>query len=258
MSEFSTHRPGTFCWFELCTQEWSAAKTFYTELFQWKYDDQPIGDDCFYTMLQLEHADIAAMYQMEDEKIAQKVPSHWLSYIAVANVDETVEKARALGATVVAGPHSVGNAGRMALFFEPNGAMFAVWQGQEHGGAKRKNQPNSVCWNELASKNAQASRDFYTQLFGWQYQIQDMDGMPYTLFLQDGEQVAGMLEMTDEWGDMPAHWMVYFQVENCDHTLSNVEKLGGQVCVPATDIPDVGRFSVITDPQGGFFSVIEI
>ena len=57
---------------------------------------------------------------------------------------------------------------------------------------------------------------------------------------------------------MPGHWMTYFQVENRDNTRENVEQLGGKVCVPASDIPDVGRFSVIIEPQGRFFSVIQV
>jgi len=131
-------------------------------------------------------------------------------------------------------------------------------KGNKHCGSLIKNEPRSVCWNELASKDAAASREFYSSVFGWQYKIEDMDGMPYTIFTVGDEQVAGMLEMNEEWGDMPAHWMTYFQVDNCDATLARVTELGGTVCVPATDILNVGRFSVITDPQGGFFSVIEV
>ena len=85
-----------------------------------------------------------------------------------------------------------------------------------------------------------------------------MEGMNYTLFLVGGQPFAGMLEMTSDWPeDIPAHWMIYFSVESCDTAVNKVASLGGQVCVPATDIPDVGRFSVICDPQGAVFSVIE-
>ena len=82
--------------------------------------------------------------------------------------------------------------------------------------------------------------------------------MDYTLFLVDGQPIAGMLEMTNEWPeDIPSHWMIYFAVESCDTAVNKAASLGGQVCVPATDIPEVGRFSVICDPQGAVFSVIE-
>ncbi|WP_100912433.1 VOC family protein [Pseudoalteromonas spongiae] len=258
MASYTKHQAGTFCWTELCSRDWASAKAFYTQLFDWQHDDQPIGDDLYYTMLQLNGKDIGAMYQMEAERLEQKVPSHWLNYIAVDNVDATVEKAKQAGARVIAGPHDVMDAGRMAMFFEPNGAMFAIWQGNQHCGSQIKNEARSVCWNELASKDAEASRQFYSAVFGWQYKVEDMDGMPYTIFTLGDEEVAGMLEMNEEWGEMPAHWMTYFQVTNCDETLAKVEELGGTVCVPATDVPNVGRFSVINDPQGGFLSVIEM
>ena len=77
-------------------------------------------------MLKHNGQDIAAMYQIEAERLEQKVPSHWLNYIAVDDVDSTVEKARELGAQVIADPHNVMDAGRMAMFYEPNGALFAI------------------------------------------------------------------------------------------------------------------------------------
>lgn len=257
MTKITKTSSGQFCWTELATQDWQGAKQFYTELFGWGADDQPIGEDMYYTMLQLDGLDVGAMYQMDDERLKNKMPSHWLNYVAVESVDATVEKAKELGAELVAGPHDVGDAGRMAIFHEPDGALFAIWQAGVHCGVKVRDEAGSMCWQELASKNAQKSRDFYGELFGWQFEIEDMDGMAYTLFSKDGKQVAGMLEMTAEWGDMPAHWMTYFEVTNCDNMLERVEELGGKVCVPATDIKNVGRFSVITDPQGGFFSIIQ-
>lgn len=257
MSTLENHPEGHFCWSELATRDWQNAKHFYTELFQWGAVDEALGDGMYYTMLQQQGLDIAAMYQMEEERLKNKMPSHWLNYIAVDDVDSTVVKAKSLGAEVIAGPHDVADAGRMAIFYEPNGAMFAVWQAKQHGGAKLRDQVGTMCWHELATNDAQKSRQFYQQLFGWHSVIEDMDGMEYTIFNKEGIQVAGMLEMTDEWDGMPAHWMTYFEVANCDESVAKVEALGGTVCVPATDIDNVGRFSVITDPQGGFFSLIE-
>jgi predicted enzyme related to lactoylglutathione lyase len=66
-----------------------------------------------------------------------------------------------------------------------------------------------------------------------------------------------MLQMTAEWGDVPPHWMVYISVEDCDAAAKKVAELGGQVCVPPTDLPEVGRFAVINDPTGATFSIIK-
>jgi len=79
-----------------------------------------------------------------------------------------------------------------------------------------------------------------------------MEGMAYTEFFTAGKSQAGMLEMNDEWGNTPPYSMAYFQVADCDHA---AESLGATICVPPTDIPHVGRFSVINNPQGATFSV---
>lgn len=258
MANFTSHKAGTFCWSELCTHDWQQGKQFYCDLFDWGFDDQPIGPDTYYTMLQKEGVDIAAMYQMEPNRRDLDVPSHWLSYIAVANVDECVVRAQALGAQLLHGPHSVGDAGRMALLVEPDGAVFALWQGMAHPGARKLQEPGTVCWSELASKNSAKSQAFYCQLFDWQIEVVPMENMTYVMFKQGDDNVAGMLEMTEEWRDIPAHWMTYFAVENCDESAAKAQKLGAVICVPPTDVADVGRFSVITDPQGAAFSIIEL
>jgi predicted enzyme related to lactoylglutathione lyase len=258
MSNLNNYPQGVFCWAELCTHNWAMGNAFYTSLFDWGSEDQPIGDNLFYSMLQKQRDDVAAMYQMPQEQIDAGIPSNWLAYIAVDSVMECAEKAKKLGAEIIAGPHDVMVAGKMLLLKDPGGSIVALWEGNEHKGCKRPGEFNTPFWYELAAKNSQISRDFYCQLVGWQYEIKPMEGMDYTLFLVNGRPVAGMLEMTDEWPEnTPPHWMIYFAVENCDMTTANAIKLGGQVCVPATNIPEVGRFSVLTDPQGAVFSLIE-
>lgn len=258
MSDKITNHPhGVFCWSELCTSDWKKGKAFYTELFGWGADDQPIGGDLYYTMLQKQGDDVAAMYQMPVDQAQSDIPSHWLAYIAVDNIDSVAEQAKLLGAEIIAGPHDVMDAGRMVLLNEPGGALFALWQGNQHKGSKRLGELNTPYWHELATRNSEKSRAFYCQLLGWESEITPMENMDYTLFKVDGKPVAGMLEMTDEWpAEIPAHWMIYLAVDDCDSYALNAQQLGGEICVPPTDIPDVGRFSVITDPQGAVFSII--
>lgn len=117
--------------------------------------------------------------------------------------------------------------------------------------------PGTICWNELATKNAEAAKDFYTQLFGWTAVDEAMGEITYTVFSSGGQFVAGMMPMTAEWGDVPSHWMAYVAVEDVDATARKVEELGGKICVPPSDIK-VGRFSVITDPTGATISIIKL
>ncbi|KZN63712.1 hypothetical protein N473_16220 [Pseudoalteromonas luteoviolacea CPMOR-1] len=247
---------GAFCWSELCSADWAAGKAFYTQLFDWQNVDQPIGEGCFYTMLQKHGSDIAAMYQMMPEQQAAEVPSHWLGYIAVDNVDDMAERAQTLGAEIIAGPHDVPEAGRMVMLHEPGGAHFALWQAGAHTGTQRELEANVPYWYELASQNSAKSEAFYCNLLGWQADHQAMENMDYVVFSHQGRPVAGMLEMTDEWQGLPPHWMLYFAVLDCDKLAETATSLGGEVCVPPTDIPQVGRFAVITDPQGAVFSIM--
>lgn len=118
----------------------------------------------------------------------------------------------------------------------------------------------TFCWNELTTTDSQSCTNFYTRLFGWMPSTSDIGGVPYTTFKSGEREVGGMFQMTDEWGDPrpPAHWMTYVAVDDVEEVVRRVAELGGKVCVPPTDIPNVGRFSVITDPSGATLSVIKM
>ncbi len=250
---------GHFCWAELCSTDWQGGKSFYSDLFTWTAEDQPIGDGLFYTMLQKQKLDIAAMYQMPADQQAQGVPSYWLSYIAVDDVKTKAAEAKELGATIVHGPHDIPGAGEMVLLCDPAGAMIALWQGKGHKGSQRKDEESTPCWFELATRDPAACADFYCALLGLQTEDKPMDGMQYTLFKAQDQVVGGMLAMNEQWpDDIPSHWMVYFAVDDCDKRTEQAASLGGEVCVQPMDVPEVGRFSVITDPQGAVFSIIKL
>lgn len=258
MAEISEYTPGTFCWVELGTSDAAGAKAFYGELFGWAFNDVPVGSDAVYTMVQIEGKDVAALYQLNQEMLSQGVPAHWLSYVSVASADETAQKAGALGGTVLKEPFDVFDAGRMAVLQESTGAVFAVWQPGTHIGARVVNEPGTLCWNELATRDTETASRFYTQLFGWQTNTQQMGPMTYTSFMNGDRPAGGMLPITEEWGDAPPNWMVYFAVEDCDRSADRATSLGARIIVPPTDIPEVGRFAVIQDPQGAVFSIISL
>jgi predicted enzyme related to lactoylglutathione lyase len=121
-----------------------------------------------------------------------------------------------------------------------------------------KPQHGTFCWNELATKDAGAAAQFYTELLGWSANEQQMGPTKYTTFKAGDKEVGGMLQMTEEWGDMPPHWMAYIAVDDVDASAKKVEELGGKVCVPPTDIPSVGRFCVVNDPTGSAISLITL
>jgi predicted enzyme related to lactoylglutathione lyase len=115
----------------------------------------------------------------------------------------------------------------------------------------------AFCWNELSTNDLDGAKKFYTELLGWQLKESDAAGMKYTEIVAGGEHVGGMYQAGPEGGgDAPPHWMAYVAVDDVDARAARVEGLGGKVCVPPTDIPNVGRFCVINDPSGATLSLI--
>src|ERR1700722_11814698 len=115
----------------------------------------------------------------------------------------------------------------------------------------------SFGWNELATTDPIKCKEFYTKLFGWTTEDSPMPHGVYTVFSNDGQKIAGMLQMTAEWGTSRPHWMPYVTVADTDASAKRVAELGGKVCVPPTDIPNIGRFAVVEDPVGGDFSIMK-
>ena len=124
MSDKPQH--GAFCWNELMTNDSKAAKDFYGKLFGWKYDDQKMKD-MTYTMLNMGDKMVGGMFEMSSDQ-KSKIPPHWMGYIAVDNLEETVKKAQELGAKVVVEPKNAGEYGRLAVLTDPTGAHIAFWQ----------------------------------------------------------------------------------------------------------------------------------
>jgi predicted enzyme related to lactoylglutathione lyase len=121
------------------------------------------------------------------------------------------------------------------------------------------NQPatNTFCWNELATTDAGVCTKFYTQLFGWTTELVPIGGgANYTVFKQGDTKTGGMLQMDANWGTIRPHWMPYILVDDVDQYAKRVSELGGKVCVPPTTM-QVGRFAVVEDPTGGYFSIIK-
>lgn len=259
MTEFKSYAPGTFCWVDLATHDAEAAKKFYSGLFGWSVTDMPAGEAGTYTMLEKAGQTVCALYQMPEERQQQGVPPHWLSYVSVANVDESVAAAQDLGGQILMPPCDVMDSGRMSLLQDPTGAIFALWQPKQHIGASLANEPATLCWNELQTKDLAAAEQFYSGLFGWTtHKTTSAIGTDYISFMRGDQPGAGMIEIQSDWGDVPPNWVVYFAVEDCDVTLEKAVSLGGKIEMQPMEIPDVGRFAIVQDPQGAYFTVIQM
>ncbi len=111
-------------------------------------------------------------------------------------------------------------------------------------------------WCELVTSDVEGAKSFYQDLFGWVMTDLPMEGMTYTMVKAGDREVGGIMATPTECGEMPPVWGSYVTVDDVDEVAGKVEELGGKVLVEPRDIPDVGRFCVIQDPQGAFISAI--
>jgi predicted enzyme related to lactoylglutathione lyase len=247
------YAPGTPIWVELNTPDADAAASFYSELFGWNAADAD-EDTGGYRMFQQGEASVAGMMPHQEEN----QPTAWLGYVLVEDADATAEAVQEAGGTTIVEPMDVMEIGRMAFFTDPAGAAFGVWQAKSFTGADKFNEPVSLTWNELATRDPEGAKEFYSAVFGWKAG----DGPtgsddPYVVWELDGKPVGGMMPMGDNMPDeMPAYWGVCFAVADADEIVKKAEELDGSVTHPATDMP-IGRFAVLSDPQGAAFAIMQ-
>ncbi len=249
-----TFAPGTPIWVDLGTPDLAASTRFYSQLFGWQGEDT--GEQTgHYTMMRQDGKSVAAIGPL----MSPGQPTAWTTYISTTNAEETAKKVTEAGGQVLSPPMQVMEEGSMAVFADPTGAAFAVWQPNHMKGADLVNKPNSLGWNELATRDIDAAKAFYTKVFPWTAKTIDMGGgQQYTEWLLDGKSIGGGMNMGSmQPPSVPAHWLVYFVVANTDETLKKAQELGAKVMSPAMDIPQ-GRMAVLSDPQGAAFAVIAL
>jgi uncharacterized protein len=243
MGERTSYQPGTFSWSELVTSDAAAAKRFYTSLFGWEYDDMPIPDGPAYSMCKRDGQTVAALYQSGEQ------PPHWNCYVTVESADDAAAKAKELGANVMAEPFDVMDAGRMAVFADPTGAVLSVWQAGTSIGATLVNQPGALTWNDLLTPDIEKAASFYGDLFGWTTEeIPTAHG--YRVIRNGGRANGGMMPTTEA----PPSFLPYFGHEDTEKLLGEIEGLGGAVLNGPVRMPQ-GTIAVLRDPQGAAFAV---
>lgn len=254
MGERTEYTPGTFCWTDLSTTDQDAAKKFYGALFDWEAVDNPIGDDMTYSMMRADGHEVAGIATQPAQQREAGVPPAWQSYISVQSADQTLARARELGATVHADAFDVFDVGRMGVIQDPQGAFVLAWQPKQHFGASLVNAPGALCWNELATTDMDGAAGFYSELFGWKTQAMDAGGMPYLVIsTADGHSNGGIRPVMPP--GTPPHWLVYFGTDEIGAGLARVGELGGTVLAGAMEIAPGIKIGISQDPQGAVFAL---
>jgi predicted enzyme related to lactoylglutathione lyase len=250
------YAPGTPSWVELSSPDTDASAAFYRDVIGWSTTEPGPPETGGYRMFQQGDQNVGGlMGHMQDGQATA-----WSTYVSVADADEVAEKVKAAGGSVMLEPMDVMDIGRMAFFADPSGAVFGVWQPKSFAGADLVNEPGSLCWNEVLTRDAEANKSFYPAVFGWHAGRPSFAGAPdtYTVWELAGKPVGGMMQMTDGEvpADVPPHWSVCFAVTDCDATVAKARELGARLTVEPVDMP-IGRFAGLIDPQGASFTVMQ-
>lgn len=255
MPEFTNTVPNGFCWVELNTSDPAAAKKFYAEIFGWDMQDMtmPTGT---YTMTNIGGKMVSGIGMLPENAKKMGAPPHWLSYVAVEDLDAAIKKAGELGGKVLVPAMDVGP-GKMSVLQDPTGGVLGIWQQKQSMGTWLYGETGALCWNELMTENVDQAGKFYLNLFGWKSEVMSMPKGQYTVFKNGAQPAGGMMAIGADMKGAPTAWCAYFSVKNTDDTVKKAESRGGKVLVPGTDIPNVGRFAVLTDPQGAAFAVLQ-
>lgn len=247
---------GVIGWADVAVPNTEAGAAFYSTLFGWDAVDGDGGESMPYMMFTKDGKLVAGMGPISEEDASMGQKSTWSTYVIVDDVDAVYEKAVALGATPVMPVMDIFDAGRMVFMVDPVGAMVGFWQSGTHDGAQVFNVPNTMTWNDLATRDVEAAKEFYAALLGWEATELDMDGSPYTMFSNDGRSNGGVWDASDTLGDdAPSHWMTWFLVDDVSATAATVIELGGTV---AREPNETGGLisSVVRDPSGAAFGII--
>jgi uncharacterized protein len=274
MPERDGYIPGVPCWVDTSQPDPEAAVDFYSGLFGWECEDvMPAGSEGKYFIARIRGGNVAAVGSIPE---AAPPAAMWNTYVWVESADETASKVRDSGGGVVMEPFDVMDAGRMAVFTDPEGAAFCVWQAKENKGARIVNEHGSLNFNDLHTRDAESAKSFYGSVFGWRtleleggFQMWTLPG--YGDYLERDnpdlrkqmaeagapkgfeDVVASLIPIADDQPDAPPHWGVTFAVDDADAIADKATELGGKVVVAPFDAPWV-RTTVIADPQGATFT----
>jgi predicted enzyme related to lactoylglutathione lyase len=243
------YQHGVPAWVDVGVDDPGRTARFFTELWGWDCPEGP-PETGGYRNCTMGGRTVAGI----GPRMNPEAPPLWASYVNVDDADAVVELVGANGGSVIVAPMDVMAFGRMAVFADPAGAVFSVWQAGTHHGCGVVNEPGAFSWSELLTDDTAGARAFYPAVFGWTFD--ETDG--YTEWKVDGRSVAGMMARPPGMpAEVPPLWMVYFAVDDVDAAAARIPELGGTVAAPPMDIPQ-GRFAVVEEPCGAVFQIIAL
>lgn len=249
MTVKTSYQPGEPTWVDLGTPDMDASIAFYGALFGWGIER---GGAEFggYSMFTRDGKNLCGIGPL----MMEGQPPSWSTYLAVEDAAKTAELVTANGGQVFVPSMEIPGAGTMAVFADPTGAAISVWQSQGHIGSEITDDEGTFTWTELATRDQPAAHAFYKEVFGLDAHVAE----GYTELQLAGKSVAGCMDMPEMVpAEVPSYWMPYFAASDPAAKAEQAASLGGTVLVPFMEFPG-GTFSVVQDPQGATFGLLNL
>lgn len=249
--------PGQFVWYDLVTNDPDRAKSFYSALFDWDFEDVA-GDGIVYSVASHRGVPIAGVAPIQDRDV--NVPSsRWLSLMSVADLDDATGRIQRAGGRIDMGPWENPTRGRLAVVTDPQGAM-VVFVRSNTGDPPNRDPANLVSgrwmWTELWAQDASAATLLYQGIAGYDVAPTTLaDSDEYRVLMRDGRPRAGLNELP--WPEVQPNWLPYIKVDDAAAVARRVEQLGGTVLIPP--VPEIrdGSLGLVLDPTGAAFAIQE-
>jgi uncharacterized protein len=241
---------GEPCWIHLFTSDVDTAISFYGDLFGWSAGE-PSEEFGGYRMFLRGEEPIAGLMPNDTSG-----PSIWQIYLQTPDVQATIDKAKARGATIVTDSMAVADLGTMADLVDPAGALIGAWQAGTFPGFQTRAENGTPAWFETLSTSYADSVEFYRDAFGWETTtMSDTPEFRYTTLGANENARAGIMDASAFLGGESSRWKLYIKVEETDETVAQAVASGAEVVQQAEDTP-YGRIAGLIDPAGVSFSVL--
>lgn len=261
----ATHVPGGPNWLGLTTPDTAASAAFYEAAFGWTYE--PVGpEERGFGLFRLAGRTVASCGPVAEPGAA----GEWQIYFRTADADATAKAVEQAGGTVRFPAHDVLTAGRAAGFTDPTGARFAVWQPREVDSLDAINTAGALCWTELYTTDAAASKAFYGAVFpwdtGWEIEVGAhvlaviCSSVSPSISPSGREaQHGAIMQLLPEnlAAGSRSEWHPYFGTRDCDGVATAAAEREAETLIPPLDIPGVARVAMFRDPFGSVFGVMQ-
>jgi predicted enzyme related to lactoylglutathione lyase len=244
---------GAPCWIDLFTSDPDKAREFYGRLFGWT--SESAGDEYGgYINFSKDGRQVAGCMRNDG---SAGMPDVWSVYLAVADAEATVADATARGAQVIVPAMPVGPLGTMAVLIDTGHAAIGLWQPGLHKGFAVMAEAGAASWFELHTRDYDTAVNFYRDVFNWDTHVaSDAPDFRYTTFGEGDAALAGIMDASAFLPEgVPAHWQIYFGVDDTDAALAKIVELGGAIEMDAADSL-YGRLAQAADPTGAMFRIV--